>query len=405
MRIIIVGAGPVGLMLGLLMGLDHRVKILEKRRESGRDHGLNIDSKAIEAIIGYLQARTHPLIPEIIDTLRRWTGQHLRTTEIEHQLEDYALRLGIIIERGVSITSLAQFRGALRARSFESGSSQPQMNNCHVGAIIIGADGSRSIIRSLMSGNELVEVETVHHMAQLKFSTPGSTKPRSPFGTGLHSLINGITGPEIVVDFESMSRIKDAGRKTASLHIPIPKSVYEILSAGGRGRYETPWSLVELKYAASTSTEEGRYQVAKLLRVIRRYEISLQWRGGWFENPRVTVLPLTMYRSRHVFTITPTNRLIMLCGDSSSGLIFEQGLGKGWLEAVQCAHTLADPRPEIIASRLTEYTEYCRQLFEQKRLQIKSKYQKLITTNVSTSAVASVMGLKLLHSLGTSVGS
>jgi hypothetical protein len=110
-----------------------------------------------------------------------------------------------------------------------------------------------------------------------------------------------------------------------------------------------------------------------------------------------------MYRSRYVFKITPANQLFMLCGDASSGLIFEQGLGKGWLEAAQCAYTLAEPRPEIIAARLTQYGAYCRDLYDQKRRQIQDKYRKLIHTNVATSAAASVMGLGILGSIGKSI--
>jgi 2-polyprenyl-6-methoxyphenol hydroxylase-like FAD-dependent oxidoreductase len=381
MRITIVGAGPVGLLTACLLaqerqslsrvashtqerqslpGVDshtqkHRITIIDKRVQHSRNHLLSISDDTIQAICQSLLNSDNEIIIELIDLLRSWSNQPVSTSVIQESLLQIAIRLGVEINLGTSVESLDDIRDS----------------------IVIGADGARSKIRQLAFNDELVDQHTISYMAQLKFTTPGRTKPRPLLTTMSHSFLNGITGDDIVMTFESMSRPNDELRKSGTLHIPIPKSVYDILSANGRGNFTTAWTPEELSRIQDS-------QVAKLLRVIKRYRFGVTWRDGWIENPKITVIPLNIYRSARTFTVKG-DKLVLLVGDAASGLVYERGLNKGWLEVVKLSTTLSNISPETIYHNLVQYSEDCTRLYERERDLALQKGRKIQSINQSTA--------------------
>jgi 2-polyprenyl-6-methoxyphenol hydroxylase-like FAD-dependent oxidoreductase len=297
MRITIVGAGPVGLLTACLLSREHTVTVLDKRTVSSRSHGLSIDVNTINVIVNYLESFVlSEDIRYLCNILRSWENTPVSTVDIESQLSDIARHLGVTIRKGITVESVDDIEDS----------------------IIIGADGARSKIRQLVFNDEKTDTHDVQYMGQLKYHTPGDTRPRLAISAMSYSFVNGLSGSDMVVDFESLAASNDQLRKPGTLHIPIPESVYTVLSSNGRGNYAAPWSLEEL-------SQINNSQIAKLLRIIRRYEFSLKWRGGWLEDARVTVIPLTIYRSADVVRILDSNKLVMLVGDSASGLVFERG--------------------------------------------------------------------------------
>ena len=376
MRISVVGAGPVGLLTACLLSQKHAVTILDKRTESTRNHGLSIDSNTINVIIKYLESVrpteqfSENVIEYLCNILRSWTNTSVSTVDIESQLSDIAERLGVNIRRGANVESIDDVEDN----------------------IIIGADGAHSKIRHIVFGDKKVDIHEVQYMAQLKYQTPGATRPRLAVSAMSYSFLNGLSGHDMVVDFESLSPPNDQLRKPGTLHIPIPENVYDVLSQNGRGNYNNPWSLEELG-------QTNHSQVAKLFRIFKRYEFSLKCRGGWLEDARVTVIPLTIYRSSDVVRVLD-NKVVMLVGDSSSGLVYQRGLNKGWLEAVQCAITLDEPSLQVLSKRLDEYTQYCVKLYESERDRIFIKHNRIISANASTTATGLILTSGLLITLG-----
>ena len=104
-------------------------------------------------------------------------------------------------------------------------------------------------------------------------------------------------------------------------------------------------------------------------------------------------------KSNNVVHLSDDNKLVMLVGDASSALVFQRGLNKGWLEAVQCAKTLNDSNPQVLA--LDQYSEYCKILYESERDGVIQKHQKIISSN----KVTSVTGVILTSGLGLLFGS
>lgn len=365
MRITIVGAGPVGLLTACLLSHEHIVTILDKRNTSTRSHGLNIDTNTINIIINYIESR-NLLIDDnmrcLCDILRSWENTLVGTIDIESQLTTIANNLGVNIRKGITVESIDEIEDS----------------------IIIGADGAHSKIRELVFNNETVDAHSVQYMAQLKYQTRGATRPRLAISAMSYSFINGLSGSDLVVDFESLAPPNDELRKPGTLHIPIPENVYNILSENGRGNYINPWSLEELG-------QINNAQVNKLLRIISRYNFSLKWRGGWLEDARVTVIPLTICRSADVVRILDNNKLVMLVGDSSSCLVYQRGLNKGWTESVQCAMALNNISAQSLPERLVKYSQYCVKLYETERDQVIIKHNKIISTNKSTSAAGIIL--------------
>lgn len=380
MKISIVGAGPVGLLLSCLLSLNnHDVTVLDKRNEHTRNHGLRIDADTVNTIITYLNSlslsNSCPLSNSALNNiLNSWVANStIRTSEIESQLADIATNLGVTIRRGVQINSLTDISDH----------------------IVIGADGAHSTIRRLAFNNEIVDEHTVQYMALLKFETAGGTRPRSPVATLSYSMINSITGPDIVVDFESLAPSNDTYRKPGTLHIPIPKQVYDILAARDThnvgeslGSHMFPWTLNDL-------LRIDHPQIAKLCRVIKRYKFSLNFRGGNLEHETITVIPLTIYRSDKVVKFIDKN-LYMLVGDASSGLVYEKGLNKGWLEAVQCAQALSP----LKVDSLKEYSNYCQAIFDTESADVFHKQRKIVSSSHIASAVSSGLIITALIGAG-----
>lgn len=366
MKITIVGAGPVGLLLACLLTNRHKVTVFDKRETSTRSHGIKINNETIRIINNYICNDDNPHIVDLKYLLMSWGNKPINTIEIETKLSEIATDLGVVIRRGTTVESLDTITDS----------------------IIIGADGARSQIRQLMFGSELLDIHNVQYMVQLKYKTPGTTRPRLTISAVGFSLLNGLSGSEMVLDFESLAPQNDSLRKPGTLHIPVSESVYNILSANGRGTHTTSWSREELKAI-------NDFSIAKLTRIINRYEFSLQWRGGWLEDARVTALPLTIYRSPDVVKVV-NDKLIILVGDASSGLVFERGANKGWLEAVRCASTLSDVG--TISRELIHYSEYCKTLYEDERDIILKKHSKIVSANksMSTSGIVLTSGIGLL---------
>src|SRR5437764_297391 len=245
MRITIVGGGPVGLFLACLLSYQHRVTILEKRHERKRNHSLNISKQTIDVINNYLQIASY--FDELKQLLNQWANNSINTIDIENALTSVANNYGVTIRYGIEIISLDGIDDN----------------------IIIGADGARSKIRSLIFGDEVIDKHNVQYVAQVKYQTPGHTRPRLSVSAICYSFLNGLSGSDMAADFESLAPVNDPFRKSGTLYVPIPQSVYNILTTNGKGNFNNPWSLSELAIV-------DHQQIAKLLRIINRYEFSLQ---------------------------------------------------------------------------------------------------------------------------------
>ena len=350
-NITIIGGGPVGLLTACLLAAKkrHKITIYEKNETYTRDHGISIDKKIIEKINEECDNET---IKNMINSFETFT----RTTFIEKKLYNLALNLGVEIHHK-TISSLNDISDN----------------------IIIGCDGAHSKIRKLAFGDNIKDTHTVQYMLQMKFDTNSNTRPRIPASTGAYYIINGISGSDAVVDFETMSKsnINKEKMKPCTLHIPIKKDIYVMLCENGRGNYKTAWTRKELD-------NKNHYIIRKIARLINRYEISIKYREGTIENEQITVLSLTTYRSEY-HAKNLNNKKYYLIGDASSGLIYERGLNKGWLESLYRVRSIIDNH------NILNYNNCCKELYISELKKICHKHENIGFVETASFAIGTAI--------------
>ena len=97
------------------------------------------------------------------------------------------------------------------------------------------------------------------------------------------------------------------------------------------------------------------------------------------------------YRMRRFIKIVD-NKLIVLVGDASSGLVYQKGLNKGFLESLACSQMFTDADVGNIVVKLNHYSKYCKALYLQEKEDIMYKHNKINSVNTTVS----VMGKLLL---------
>lgn len=356
MKITIVGAGPVGLLTGCLLAMNgHTIIVLEKRLDnSSRNHLLNIDESTIDEIVRFAPGT------ELSNTIKTYRNTPVSTSDIQRDLLKIARSLNITIHIGINIINVDSISDN----------------------VIIAADGAHSTIRKEIFGDRLEDEMNVGYISQLKFKTPGATKPRSAIVASSHSLINGLSGDDIVLTFESMGPVSNVQSKSGTLHIPIPKSVYDILSGSS-------YTLESLRRYKSPS-------IQKLVRVINRYRLGVELRGGLLGGSVVSVLPLKVYRSPQS-AVDYNSKKVYLVGDSSSGMVYQRGLNKGWKESLELSRIFSGTIPQ---DSMRMYNDYCVRLYNSEKTLVQKKSQKIESGNTSISVGGRIIGIGLLGILG-----
>jgi len=157
--VIIVGAGPVGLMLAAelrLAGVD--VLVLEKlEAPTGLSKALGItgrgeDFLAMRGLLDRFRRRAPPAPPNVLHfglipldihkTELRAKGIFIPQAMVEDLLQERALELGATLRRGVSVTALTQDADGVTLETVARG-TPAQLRARHV----VGCDGARSVVR------------------------------------------------------------------------------------------------------------------------------------------------------------------------------------------------------------------------------------------------------------------
>jgi hypothetical protein len=387
--VVIIGAGPIGLLTACCLHVCRRsigcnnIKVYEKRIEPTRFHSLSIDMKSIQTLLNVLDCSSFELI-SLISVFDSWKSR-VDTNVIQESLMKIALSYGIEV-------IYEEFTNVI-----------PDVS------LVIGADGARSKVRELICKEELFSDEkVVSHMCQMKFKTYGSTKPRSLLGKLGASSINAVSGSDLVITFENMSGKTTQEVKSGTLNIPVSEDLYNLLlnsSEENKGTYANPWTLDELEAYAnlfavnlnslSSSSFDGSFSLHKLVRLLKRYVYSLEsLRGGKLISPKITVLPLKIYRSSTSYKkIGNTN--VVLVGDASSGCIYETGFNKGIVEVSLLLKCLMNNDLESYDDSVTELYNRMSSIAQSKNSAIESG-NVVASSFVMSALIALLIGIILL---------
>lgn len=383
-NVVVIGSGPVGIALACtLQALNRKARIcvIDKRADTTRNHGLHIDSDSVAKLNEIFTKNLltedplvdKPAVAQLKELFKGWRGDVVRTNTIETTLEETAKRLAIDVFRGKEYAITENSFDALFAANGANDSLSPHQQNLRgilQGAkVVIGADGSHSVIRKKIMGNELVGEEVLQHLIELKFQTDGDIPKRDIFAKSVQS------AKCASVDFETIGRKrKRSDLKPVTLHVVVDSQTFASLRKQDgndtvlKGDFEHPWNLEELKELAKTND--------KIKHVFERFSLYLadiRKRGGRCENAKITGIPMRVYRSKETVK-KYNNTIVALAGDANSGTIFARGFNKGLQEAALCADAVGnylkrieskdEAIGDVLPAELQNYQSQAQKLFE-----------------------------------------
>lgn len=326
-NITILGAGPVGITCACTLKAAYpglTITVLDKRQVAKRTHGLSIQSDSVAKITAILNSRPDAHTKDLTATLEGWSGQFIRTNDIEQKLAVCAQNMGITVLRG-SDYELAKgdLQAILDPNTAETLTEKQKQLKPIISAasVIIAADGAHSIAREEL-GIELTDSETLKYMVELKYQTAGTMQPQKHLRGAYQSLKTGH------ITVETVNRNALPAKKPATYLVFVDKATYKSLRVpdgdkGYKGVYGNTWNLKELQELSINNP-----RVQSVHNTITRYLQEASRRHGSCTEEQIATLKLKIYRnteSAKIYHGTP----VLFVGDANSGLVLQRGFNKG----------------------------------------------------------------------------
>lgn len=313
MKIIVIGAGPIGLWTAILLKLEHyEVTVYDKRETYSRSHILTLSSDSF-------QHKQHPVLDKFIVDLKNKSP--IKTLDLENELKNKAKEVGVNIIYNYEI----------------NGSNIHEVSKPY--DLIICADGAHSKMRTWLFEDqknnkksfwdflslsrpevdkEFMEKSELNYVVEVKYKAKNKPRP----GKKIKSFSTGTIGSQNVSDFD------ENGILSATLRIFVDKTTYDIIRPENSdlGTFSNPWSLNQLKLDT---------------RLENIHSAILNFVGDTvIFNEKITALSLNIYKSKSGYAVK-NDRYFALVGDANSGVPFFRSLNKGTKESYSLVETLA----------------------------------------------------------------
>jgi hypothetical protein len=279
--ITIVGAGPVGLWLAaslVELGVKDKIVLLEKHLAYQRHHVLRLDGSSLEGAPPLLRALIAPLVG-VTKTSLLETRLHERCMESKGQIS---------IVRGVTVG--APLDGFADAR------------------VLVGCDGSHSVIRDLMLGGVGVRDKLQHVLdVRLLIGVGLGENSEPPKKQSLPQTLSSLSAVFHIVE-ESVSRTANTqGDYPATLRLLIDATEYNALRSAGAS-LRAPLSLPESEL----------YLPASIASTIRGWLASrrLLWPHERYSQITCTALDLAIYCARTFSARSQHGQSVFIAGDA-----------------------------------------------------------------------------------------
>lgn len=336
--VVVFGAGPVGITTACAlkaMNQNLRICVLDKRPEPQRNHGLNIRRDSVSKINEILdEAFFSPTanvsdIKELKRIFANWNENFIRTNKIENDLAKTAARMGVEVVRDKECEINENYLNQRVTRN----SNYTMYKIIRSAMVLIGADGSHSIVRKTVMKDKLADEKTLQYLIELKYQTEGKVTPRSWWEGSIEGSKCGN------LDIESMNRKKCEEKKPVTLHIFVDKATYDLFRETQNGKmkgvFGNSWSLNEIKERAKKNPK-----IKRVYQTFRRHLNGIEKRGGQCYEEKISTLEMRIYRSKNAVK-KYKDKYVLLAGDSNSGMILERGFNKGLKEASLCAQAVS----------------------------------------------------------------
>jgi 2-polyprenyl-6-methoxyphenol hydroxylase-like FAD-dependent oxidoreductase len=153
--VLVVGGGPVGLWTAVQIKINRpstKIIIVEKHPEYKRGHIVSLDPQSLYG------AAHHPVIEQLAKDVTE--NNNIRTNDIEQRLVTLCGELGILIKKNCFLETRTQLE--------EMFPFVP---------VVIGADGSHSMIRKRVFGGQMRYYEYLQFIVEVKYEVSGTTRP------------------------------------------------------------------------------------------------------------------------------------------------------------------------------------------------------------------------------------
>ncbi len=333
--VVIIGAGPIGITTACALkalNKNLRICVVDKRVDPTRNHGLKIQTDSVAKIHEILNLKAPDAdakaIADIKNIFKNWENSFVKTNQIELDLSKKAQELGVTVIRDSSLN----ITKASLDHAFDQKGGRLSEIFKH-SQVVIGADGTHSVVRQQVMGDKKVDEETMQYIIELKYQTDGKAKPRKFIEAAHQAWINGN------LDFESMGSKPVDSKKPATLHIIVDKQTYEACretNSNGqvKGIFGNSWTLRELSERAKNNNK-----VKKVYQNLERYIQNVNARGGDCHDEKISTLDVSIFRSKEAVK-NYKGKHVMLVGDAFSGMVLQRGLNKGLKEALIAAREL-----------------------------------------------------------------
>ena len=304
-ELVIVGAGPVGLWTAiqikiLLPGIN--VVIHEKYTEYRRKHVLQLAKASMSKAPS----------EERIQTLISRIPTVVRTSDLETWFRELAENLGIsiVFEAVENVEALC--------------SRYPNAS------MVIGADGSRSLIRRQIMNDKFAVKDDLRYIIELKYEVHGSEARELQFMYEFYAtqkLINYIVFEAV----GSQKKERPTDTTPVTIRFIVPKDIYMAMQpATFKSPYELPRDCLLIP--------ESLYEAIKIWLNARKYCIGEERVAG---SERITALNLTIYQSE-AFIKNHNGLIYALVGDAAFGVPFYRALNNGLLSGSKLAFCVRD---------------------------------------------------------------
>lgn len=326
----IVGSGPAGMATACLIGaLNRNLKIIvfDKRPKTTRDHKLAIGIDSIKAMTKLLEeALANPTTPvnegaagNLLLQFKSWSKKSIPTSTIETTLAEFAeMQLSIPVHRNDAFNIKHRVTATEEKPQLAFDQFLEQSGGARV---IIGADGSKSEMRKVIGAQKTDEM-SLGYLVELKYEAPAGFEPRKYYkGSQQFVMASGF-------DFETAGKPRDGKPGVVTLHKFVNYHDYKSMVKGNKGTPENPWKMSDLR-----GLLKGDQKIKKIFDHFERY-LGRHKIDDKFHT--ISAFPMTVYRSSHVAAIYKGS-VVLLVGDSSSGLVLERGVNKAFIEAALCS--------------------------------------------------------------------
>ncbi len=345
-NIVFIGAGPVGLWTAIQTKLRNpalKIVMYEKYEEYQRLHTLQLNKHSYEGI------PDDPRLQSIVDSF----SSHVKTSEIEEKFKAYAEDLGIEFCYE-AVENCEEF-----AQKFPDDT------------VIVGSDGSHSIVHKEIFNSELQYEEDMQYVAELKYFVKGPTSKLNPILEGIPVM----THSKFTVQ-ETVGKEKD-GMTPVTLRFFVDEQTFNHMRGeDGKGAtFKKPFRYNDLNQTYFPRDLAKSMKAWLSWRRKIKHERRIEFEVDNINGEKITAINLAVYASKE-FVKEAHGKTWAKVGDALAGFPYYRALNAGLLCGTQLALALSEHFSSM-GNSFEDYKAYVQERINKEKRTAKFKNKAL----------------------------